>query len=121
MENKQSLFYNFPNDKFWKIVDDAKKLAFEIKVDMLKNSFTRQPADKTIDEVIKLLKADKKCHQVFIHRRHYKEYLEIGANTISLQENNVDYFLWVHVKIEHLNFFKTKYGIELMEVYKQFI
>ena len=123
MENKQALFYDFPKERFWEIVDDAIKLAFNVRVDELNcsTSWSRQVTDKTVEEVIEILKADKKCHQVFIHRRYFENHLEIGGSTMSRQKNDITYYLWITVDIEHLQFFIDRYGVKVNDFYTQFI
>ena len=107
------IFYKvgkLPLEKKIKIIEKAKDLSFEWRVDKLdcSESWSRQKIDMSYEEIMG--KFDDSCHFVLIYRKGYdywkdKEMFnhrwcgEIAFTTMA----SVSYYLWVYVSEEDLD------------------
>jgi hypothetical protein len=111
--------YRLPNAKE-DFLRKALSLAFDVRVDQLdcSVSWTRQPTDKTIEEVLQLCLAAKNSHYVCILRdeRDYvtgKMYYDIGASTMNTQDT--DYFLWINIDMEPAEKLIKEFNLERLQ------
>lgn len=71
-------------------------------------SFARKKIEMSFEDI--MLKFHEKAHFVVIHRKGYEICGEIGFCTLKSPE----YFLWIHLSVENLNFIVTKYNLKPM-------
>lgn len=79
------------------------------------SSLSRQKTDKTPEEVMKIAEKASYSHYVFILRqpifKSQGPYIEAGIRTNS-RKNNKDYFLWINIKPDKLDYFIKKYKLK---------
>jgi hypothetical protein len=94
---------------------ESHALAEKVYVDEKDSSYKRIPSEKTFEDVMPLL--DKKCHTVFCERHVYPDeetpHLQVAFCTMGMEVPG-DYFLWLHLSLEHLSHFVKKYKLEVL-------
>lgn len=108
--------YKLPNKKRWKeLILDSETKSFKKWNDQLdcSVSLSRQPTDKTIQEILDISDSYKFNHWTFIIRKDPFEiedpYIEVGLSTSGL--NQVAYLIWIQCDIKHLDYFINEYGL----------
>lgn len=95
------------------ILYSANLLSYKRFIEFLdcEESFTRQKSNLSFDEIMS--KCTDECHFVFIRRIHVdrSEYGEIGFCTIS---QTPEYFLFLYVTIDDLEYLIDKYKLRTM-------
>jgi hypothetical protein len=73
-------------------------------------SFARKQVYKTPEDIIKYAEESSFKHYVFILRRSLQEtpYIEASIRT---GHDGIDYFLWINIKLDMLDYFQKKYHI----------
>ena len=71
-------------------------------------SFARKRIDMSFEDI--MLKFYEKAHFVVIHRKGFGQYGEIAFCTLKSPE----YFLWIHLSEEKLQYIVTKYDLKPM-------
>ena len=119
-------YINKNNDTFFDLshignevsfMKDCISKSYKVKVDELDcyNSIRRQPTKKTIKDVLEISKKDSNAFYTFVLRiltfRNEDPYIEAGIRTNSKEDGN-DYFLWIHIKPEKLEYFIKKYRLK---------
>jgi len=118
-------FYMLKNDTIdlkKQLLYDAKDKSFEYHCDVLNcnKSWARQKTDKTFDEIIKMMIPITFLHFVFIHRKNKldkfmdgrKDYIETGI-CVNNKNEGVDYFIFIYVDFDYLNYFIKEYNLKL--------
>ncbi len=111
---KQDLFYNVKKlplkDKI-DLIETAYKIAYKWWVDELdcSKSFARQEIEMDFETIMK--KFNDSAHFVFIHRRVFEDYLEIGFCTM---ETPIDYYLFLYLNKKHIPMFVKKYNLNIV-------
>lgn len=120
MEYKQHIFYRTNHlsvEEKKKLLYEAKEKSYDWHVDKLdcNESYARKPIKMGFDEVIEKLTSDS--HFIFIHRRGFitnSEFhrwkVETGFSTLS----SPDYYLFVYMEENELNYFVNNYRLEIM-------
>ena len=94
---------------------DCKKICYSYWIDILdcKQSFSRQKADMTFDEIME--KCDERTHFVFIDRKYYpigeKKHFEVGFRIMSTP----DYFLFMWIEDDVVQDVIKKYKLQKMK------
>ena len=117
----QDTFWNmqFPKKKIFQIFSDAKERCTDWYVDRL-HGWQRKPTELSWERIMEIFMECKSPHVVFIHRVNFEDRLEIGFCTLSGYdeiEDGIhlgDYFLWIHVELEHLQYFIDAYDLKVM-------
>lgn len=112
-------FYNINHIKNkTKFLKDCISKSYRVRLDELdcSISFRRMPTKASIDDIFKI--SDTKgsfVHYVFIVRRtilgNEKPYIEAGLST-KLSGARKEYFIWINIKLEKLDYFIKKYKIK---------
>lgn len=71
-------------------------------------SFARQKIEMSFEDII--LKFYEKAHFVVIHRKSFEHYGEIGFCTLKSPE----YFLWINLSVEKLQYIVSKFDLKPM-------
>lgn len=111
----RDVFYKMHKGKTRQLFDEAKELAFEVFVDEKDELYHRVPSRMTYEEVMKLF--DKSCHVVIAERNvvfgNDKPFFQVAFCTMGMEVPG-DYFLWLHLSLEHLPRFVKKYDLKIL-------
>lgn len=101
--------------KLRELFTESRELSHEVFIDEKDATYKRIPSKKSFEEVMKLL--DKQCHVVFAERNivfgDAKPYLEVVFCTMAMEVPG-DYFLWLHLSLEHLEYLTQKYNLKVL-------
>lgn len=112
------MFYNLDHIKDEvKFLKDCISKSYKVKADELdcNVSWARKPTKLSVKDILKIsANKDNFSHYTFIVRRivfgKEKPYIEAGIRTGI--PGSVDYFLWIYIKLEKLDYFIKKYKLE---------
>jgi len=113
-----NIFFNImelPIEQRIAVLHDAKDVCETMYVDELSvlKSMRRQRIDMSFEEIIK--KVTKNTSFTFVIRTdNKKEYLEVGLQTVQLDESfySKEYFLWIICDIKHAFDLTAKYQLK---------
>ena len=113
-------FYNVDHirDKI-KFLKDCISKSYKVLLDELdcNVSFARKPTKASVDDIFTVTKTKgSHSYYVFIIRRMVygkeKPYIEAGVRTVVPFEK--DYFIWIHIKVDKLDYFIKKYKLKIL-------
>ncbi|KKN67707.1 hypothetical protein LCGC14_0458520 [marine sediment metagenome] len=114
------IFYNLNHIKDKRsFLEDCISHSYDVKCDELdcSKSMARIMTDKTSKEILDITKNAGFIHWSFIMRKPIafldegKTYIEAGLR-VSEYSGSVDYFIWIYINIEKLDYFVEKYKIK---------
>ena len=114
------IFYKLDNirnkEKFLK---DCISKSYSVDLDELdcNVSFNRKKTKKSLNDIFKIVKDSNFIHYIFIERNtvfgNEKPHLQAGLRT-SEQSSGIDYFIFIYIKYDKLNYFIKKYRLKNM-------
>ena len=115
--NMYDVFYDIKQLKLsgrMALLNDANMLATNVFVDKLdvKTSYSRQRTNLTYNDI--MLKFDKKCHMVVIHRNNNFINGNVGEIGFCTLAKDIDYFLFMYLPIDKLEIIINKYNLKPM-------
>jgi hypothetical protein len=92
--------FKIPLTKAKQVLEAAMALAYHVYCDELdcSKSFSRQPTNKTPQEVFEIGLKTPRTLYTFIYRDWEKKFFDVGLSTIGQVPN---YFLWISLDIEN--------------------
>jgi len=109
------IFYNLNHIKDIRaFLEDCVSKSYKTRCDELdcSKSFSRVNTEKTLNEILGMISESRFVHCVFIIRnpifKYEKQDIEAGLRLT----NGIDYFIWINIEINHLDYFTNKYELK---------
>jgi len=81
-------------------------------------SLNRKKTKKSLNDIFKIVKDSKFIHYIFIERNtvfgNEKPHLQAGLRT-SEQSSGIDYFIFIYIKYDKLDYFIKKYRLKICD------